>query len=157
LIRVEIPARVPGTAVFMTSSRDGTPPALLHNFLHNRAVHQHVVLLTIVTADAARVSERARYGLEKLDQGFVRVIAHYGFMEQPDVPKLLIRAGIVTPSMEGTTFFLGRETMIAKDRPGMALFRVHIFSFLSRNAQPATRFFKIPPDRVMELGAQIEL
>ncbi|HWA74171.1 MAG TPA: potassium transporter Kup [Polyangiaceae bacterium] len=157
LIRVEIPARVPGTAVFMTSSRDGTPPALLHNFLHNRVVHQHVVLLTIVTGDAARVSERDRFTQEELDSGFIRIVANYGFMEQPDVPKLLSRAGIVGASLEGTSFFLGRETMIATKRPGMARWRVHVFSFLSRNSQPATRFFNIPPDRVMELGAQIEL
>ncbi|HET9953523.1 MAG TPA: KUP/HAK/KT family potassium transporter [Polyangiaceae bacterium] len=157
LIRVEIPARVPGTAVFMTSSRDGTPPALLHNFLHNRVVHQHVVLLTITTEDAARVSERERYTTEELPQGFLRIVAHYGFMEQPDVPRLLGRAGVVGASLEGTTFFLGRETMIATARPGMARWRIHVFSFLSRNSQPATRFFCIPPDRVMEIGAQIEL
>jgi KUP system potassium uptake protein len=157
LIRVEIPARVPGTAVFMTSSRDGTPPAMLHNFLHNRVVHQHVVLLTITTEDAARVSERERYTREELPEGFVRIVAKYGFMEQPDVPKLLTRAGIIGAGLEGITFFLGRETMIATQRPGMARWRIHIFSFLSRNSQPATRFFNIPPDRVMELGAQIEL
>ncbi len=157
LIKVEIPARVPGTAVFMTGSRDGTPPALLHNFLHNRVVHQHVVLLTIVTEEAAKISERERFTREELIEGFVRIVAHYGFMEQPDVPKLLGRAGIVGASMEGITFFLGRETMIATKRPGMARWRVHVFSFLSRNSQPATRFFNIPPDRVMELGAQIEL
>jgi KUP system potassium uptake protein len=157
LIKVEIPARVPGTAVFMTGSREGTPPALLHNFLHNRVVHQHVVLLTIVTEELAHVSERERYTREELIEGFVRIVAHYGFMEQPDVPKLLSRAGMVGASLEGTTFFLGRETMIATKRPGMARWRVHVFSFLSRNSQPATRFFNIPPDRVMELGAQIEL
>lgn len=157
LLRVEIPARVPGTAVFMTGSREGTPPALLHNFLHNRVVHQRVVLLTIVTGDAARVSESERFTTEALDSGFIRIVANYGFMEQPDVPRLLARAGIVGASLEGTSFFLGRETMIATKRPGMARWRVHVFSFLSKNSQPATRFFNIPPDRVMELGAQIEL
>jgi KUP system potassium uptake protein len=157
LIQVEIPARVPGTAVFMTGSREGTPPALLHNFLHNRVVHQHVVLLTIVTEEIARVAEADRFTREELPEGFMRMIAHYGFMEQPDVPRLLARAGIVRASLEGITVFLGRETMIATKRPGMAHWRVHLFSFLSKNAQPATRFFNIPPDRVMEIGTQIEL
>lgn len=157
LTRVEIPARVPGTAVFMTSQRDGTPPAMLHNFLHNRVLHQHVVLLTITTEDVARLSERDRFTQEELGNGFIRVVARYGFMEQPDVPALLSRAGIVGKGLEGVTFFLGRETMIATKRPGMAHWRVHLFSFLSKNSQPATRFFNIPPDRVMEIGAQIEL
>ncbi len=157
IMEVEIPARVPGTAVFMTGSREGTPPALLHNFLHNRVVHQHVVLLTIVTQDAARVAEKDRFTIEDLPEGFLRIVAQYGFMEQPDVPRLLARAGIIKASLEGITFFLGRETMIATKRRDMAHWRVHLFSFLSKNAQPATRFFNIPPDRVMELGAQIEL
>ena len=157
LMRVERPARVPGTAVFMTSSQIGTPPSLLHNFLHNRVLHQHVVLLTIITEEVARVSERERYTLEELEEGFVRIIARYGFMEQPDVPRLLSHAGIVGKGLEGITFFLGRETMIANERPGMARWRVHVFAFLARNAQPATKFFNIPPDRVMEIGAQNEL
>ncbi|MFO7180780.1 MAG: potassium transporter Kup [Pseudomonadota bacterium] len=157
LLRVERPARVPGTAVLMTSSLDGTPPALLYNFLHNRVVHKHVVLLTIFTDDAARVSEEERTRVETLPEGFVRVLARYGFMEQPDVPKLLIRGGFINASLEGITFFLGRETMIATEHPGMARWRALLFAFLSRNAQPATKFFRIPPDRVMEIGAQIEL
>jgi KUP system potassium uptake protein len=157
LIKVEIPARVPGTAVFMTSQRDGTPPAMLHNFLHNRVLHQRVVLLTIITEDLARVSERSRFTQEEMADGFTRITAHYGFMEQPNVPNLLARAGVVGASLEGITFFLGRETMIATKHPGMARWRVHLFSFLSKNSQPATRFFAIPPDRVMEIGAQIEL
>lgn len=157
LIQVELPARVPGTAVFMTSTREGTPPALLHNFLHNRVVHQHVVLLTIVGEDLPRVSERERYTLQQVEDGFVRIVARYGFMEQPDVPKLLLRSGVVGGSLEGTTFFLGRETMIANESPDLAIWRIGLFSFLARNAQPATKFFNIPPDRVMEIGAQIEL
>jgi KUP system potassium uptake protein len=157
LMRVEIPARVPGTAVFMTGVRDGTPPAMLHNFLHNRVLHQHVVLLTVATEEVARVSERDRFTMEELGNGFIRVLAHYGFMEQPHVPALLTRAGVVGKGLEGVTFFLGRETMIATKRAGMAHWRVHLFSFLSKNSQPATRFFNIPPDRVMEIGSQIEL
>ncbi len=156
LMRVEIPARVPGTAVFMTSARGGTPPALLHNFMHNRVVHQHILLLTVVTEDSARVPEEQRFTMETLDEGFVRLIAHYGFMEQPNVPELLVRSGLV-PSVEHVTFFLGRENLVTTKNPGMARWRVELFSALTRNAQTATKFFNIPPDRVMEIGAQIEL
>ncbi len=156
LMHVELPARVPGTAVFMTSAGDGTPPAMLHNFLHNRVVHQHIVLLTIITADAARVDESERCSIEGLESGFVRVVARYGFMERPDVPALLLREKLIS-SVDHTTFFLGRETMIATARPGMAKWRVALFAYLTRNALPATRFFNIPSDRVMEIGAQIEL
>jgi KUP system potassium uptake protein len=156
IMRVEVPARVPGTAVFMTSTRDGTPPALLHNFLHNRVVHQHIVLLTVVTSDEARVAAADRFSVEQMDHGFSRVIGRYGFMENPDAPKLLQQAGVIG-SVEHVTFFLGRENLIATKHPGMARWRVSLFAFLTRNAQPATKFFNIPPDRVMELGAQIEL
>ncbi|HVY31150.1 MAG TPA: potassium transporter Kup [Polyangiaceae bacterium] len=156
LMHVDIPARVPGTAVFMVSSRDGTPPALLHNFMHNRVVHQHIVLLTVITSESARVSEEDRFTLEDLDHGFIRLIGRYGFMEQPDAPRLLLDAGVIT-SVEHTTFFLGRENLIATEHPGMARWRVGLFAFLTRNAQPATKFFNIPPDRVFEIGAQIEL
>jgi KUP system potassium uptake protein len=157
ILDVERPARVPGTAVFMTSLRDGTPPSLLHNFLHNRVVHQHVVLLTILTDDAARVTEDRRITTENLEEGFVRIVARYGFMEQPDVPRLLVGCGAIVPSLEGVTFFLGRDTMIATSRPGMARWRVHLFAFLARNSQPATKFFQIPPDRVLEIGSLVEL
>jgi len=156
VLAVERPARVPGTAVFMTGARDGTPPALLHNFLHNRVLHQNIVLLTIVTDDTARISEDERFKLEKLDHGFCRIVGRYGFMEQPDAPALLIAAGLIH-TVEHTTFFLGRENLVVTKRPGMARWRVGLFSFMSRNALPATKFFNIPPDRVMEIGAQIEL
>jgi KUP system potassium uptake protein len=156
LMRVDVPARVPGTAVFMTSSKEGTPPALLHNFMHNRVVHQHIVLLTVTTSDSARVPETERFDVESLPDGFCRVLGKYGFMEQPDAPKLLHDAGVIG-SVEHVTFFLGRENLIATQHPGMARWRVALFAFLTRNAQPATKFFNIPPDRVMEIGAQIEL
>jgi KUP system potassium uptake protein len=156
LLRVEIPARVPGTAVFMTASGDGTPPALLRNFMHNRVLHQHIVLLTIKTTESARVAEEDRFVVERLDNGFSRVTGRYGFMEQPDAPVLLGRAGLVS-SVEHTTFFLGRENLISSQHPGMARWRIRVFATLTRNAQPASRFFNIPSDRVMEIGAQIEL
>jgi KUP system potassium uptake protein len=155
LMHVERPARVPGTAVFM-SSADGTPPALLRNFMHNRVLHQEVVLLTVTMLESPRASEHERISVEHLDHGFCRVIGRYGFMEQPNAPDLLTRAGVM-PSVEHTTFFLGRENFIAAGKRGMAKWRIHLFAALSRNAQSATKFFGIPPDRVMEIGAQIEL
>jgi KUP system potassium uptake protein len=156
ILGLERPARVPGTAVFMTSIRDGTPPALLHNFMHNRVVHQRVVLLTIVTEEAAHVPGDRRLEREALEHGFTRIVARFGFMEQPDVPRLLSDSGIINSSLEGVTFFLGRETMLATKRAGMARWRTHLFAFLSRNSQPATKFFKIPPDRMLEIGTQFE-
>jgi KUP system potassium uptake protein len=156
LIRVEIPARVPGTAVFMTGSPEGTPPALLQNLMHNRVLHQRVVLMRLVTSDDARVNEAQRYEVQELEDGFCRITGHYGFMEQPDAPKLLLDAGIIH-SIEHVTFFLGRENLIVTERPGMAKWRVTLFSYLTRNAQPVTKFFNIPPDRVVEMGAQIAL
>jgi KUP system potassium uptake protein len=156
LLRVEIPARVPGTAVFMTAARDGTPPALLRNFMHNRVLHQHIVLLTVRTTETARVAEPDRFEVEHLEHGFARITGRYGFMEQPDAPALLERAGLVS-SVEHTTFFLGRENLISSEHPGMARWRIRVFAALTRNAQPANKFFNIPSDRVMEIGAQIEL
>jgi KUP system potassium uptake protein len=156
LIRVEIPARVPGTAVFMTGSPDGTPPALLQNLMHNRVLHQRVVLMRLVTSDDARVSESQRFEVHELEDGFCRLTGQYGFMEQPDAPKLLLDAGIIH-SIEHVTFFLGRENLIVTEHPGMAKWRVALFSYLTRNAQPVTKFFNIPPDRVVEMGAQIAL
>ncbi|HVU02261.1 MAG TPA: potassium transporter Kup [Polyangiaceae bacterium] len=157
LMRVEIPARVPGTAVFMTGLSNGTPPALLHNFLHNRVVHEHVVLLTVITEQISRVPSSERIRVEELPNGFRRAVARYGFMETPDIPKLLERSELKDYSIDYVTFFLGRETVLPTNRPGMAMWRERLFAFLSRNAQPATAFFGIPPMRVVEIGAQIEL
>ncbi len=157
LIRVERPARVPGMAVFMAGSSNGTPPALLHNFLHNRIVHEQVILLTLITEKVARVPQAERATLEELPSGFRRVVAHFGFMETPDVPGLLNELEIPHYALDYVTFFLGRETLLPTHRPGMALWRERLFAFLSRNAQPATAFFGIPPGRVVEIGAQIEL
>jgi KUP system potassium uptake protein len=156
LLHVERPARVPGTAVYLTSNAEGTPPALLQNFLLNRAIHQRVALVTITTEDVPFVEAEERAQREELEMGFVRIVARFGFMESPNVPKLL-EAELPGYSLEHTTFFLGRETLIATERPGMAIWREKLFAFLSRNAQPATAFFGIPPDRVMEIGTQIEL
>ncbi|MDX2055129.1 MAG: potassium transporter Kup [Polyangiaceae bacterium] len=157
LMRVERAVRVPGMAVFMAGSSDGAPPALLHNLLHNRIVHEHVVLLTIHTEKVARVPQAERATLEELPSGFCRVVARYGFMESPDVPALLNQLEIPHYALDYVTFFLGRETVLPTHRPGMALWRERLFAFLTRNAQTATAFFGIPPGRVVEIGAQIEL
>jgi len=156
LIRVEMGRRVPGTAVFMTSNPEGAPPALIHNFLHNHVVHERVVLLTVVTTTAARVPESERVQLESLPDGFFRLQGRYGFMETPDVPGLLRQAAIPGLSIEHTTFFLGREIPLA-ERGGLASWRHHLFAAMARNSVNATTFFNLPPDRVMEIGYQLEL
>jgi KUP system potassium uptake protein len=157
LMVVERPARVPGTAVYLTGNDSGTPPALLQGFLHMRAVHDRVLLLTIITEKIARIPLKDRVKIEELPNGFWRAVAHYGFMETPNVPELLEHAKFSGYSLEFTTFFLGRETVLPTKNPGMALWRERLFAFLTRNAQPATAFFGIPPSRVMEIGSQIEI
>ena len=157
LMIVERPARVPGTAVYMTGNDAGTPSALLQGFLHMRAVHDRVLLLTIITDKRARIPLADRVRIEELPNGFWRAVARYGFMETPDVPQLLEHAKFSGYSLEYTTFFLGRETVLPTKNPGMALWRERLFAFLTRNAQPATAFFGIPPSRVMEIGSQIEI
>jgi KUP system potassium uptake protein len=149
--------RVPGTAVYMSGTSNGAPPALVTNFAHNRVVHERVILLSIVSEEVARVPREERIELELLDAGFCRVVGHYGFMEDPDVPALLAQARVPGQVPSETTYFLGRETVIPNKHPGMALWRERVFAFMVRNAQPATAHFKLPPERVIEIGAQIEL
>jgi len=153
------PHRVHGTAVFMFSSVSGTPPALLHNLKHNKVLHERVVFLTIRTEEVPTVPPEQRASVEALGHALWQVVLRYGFMEDVDIPAALRAVeqdGLAFPPME-TTYFLGRETLIATKRPGMALWREHLFALMSRNARPATTFFKLPPNRVVELGAQVEL
>ena len=153
------PHRVPGTSVFMSGNADGTPLALLHNLKHNKVLHERVVLLTISTADAPHADPEDRVKVEKLKDGFYRVRAFYGFMEEPSVPEVLAECkeqGLEF-KYEDTTFFLSRETIIPSDNPGMWLWREKLFAYMSRNAQRATAFFKLPANRVVELGMQIEI
>jgi len=156
VLRVERIVRVPGTAVYMTSNPEGTPPALMLNSQHHRAVHERTVLLTIVTEEVPRV-ESNRVQIEELQEGFVRVVARYGFMETPDVPALLSENGGFSVPMLYTTFFLGRETVLAENGKEMWQWRKRLFALMSRNSQRAPAFFNLPPDRVVEVGAQIEL
>ncbi|EAU65104.1 K+ potassium transporter [Stigmatella aurantiaca DW4/3-1] len=153
------PLRVPGTAVFMTGNPEGTPPALLHNLKHNKVLHEQVVLLTILSEEVPHVPPSERVEVEPLEQGFVRVIARYGFMENPSIPDILKRGreqGLQFQLMS-TSFFLGRETLIPSKKPGMAMWREALFAWMSRNARSATSYFRIPPNRVVELGTQVEL
>jgi KUP system potassium uptake protein len=151
--------RVPGTAVFMYGNRDGTPPALLHSMKHYKVLHERVVFLSVETQEVPHVDEGERIQLEELGHGLYRIVLSYGFMEDPNVPEALAR--VSHPGLDlspgRTTFFLGRETLIPSGKPGMAAWREHLFAVMSRNARTATSFFGLPPNRVVELGAQIEL
>ncbi len=159
LERRDIP-RVAGTAVYMASNPDGTPLALLHNLKHNKVLHRRVVFLTIAIAEEdARVDEAERVTVEELEAGCWRVRGLYGFMEEPDVRDILRRCGergLEFKELE-TTFFLSRETIIPARKTGMALWREQLFAVMSRNAQSATAFFRLPANRVVELGMQVEI
>lgn len=150
--------RVNGTAIFMTSSKEGVPAALLHNLKHNQILHERVVLLTVQTADTPHVSDIDRIYLHRLKKGFIRVVLRYGFMEDPDIPDALAhckRFGESFDMME-TTFYVSRETVIPKlSRKRIASWRARLFAFLSKNATSATDFFRIPNNRVVELGTQL--
>jgi KUP system potassium uptake protein len=151
--------RVPGTAVFLTGDPSGTPHALLHNIKHNQVMHEQAVFLTLVTEAVPYVSRSERLSVKPLGHGLYRVIARYGFMEVPNVPALLdrIRSPELPIDLARTSFFLGHEKVIPSGHSGMARWREMLFAIMSRNAQNATSFFRIPANRVVELGAQIEL
>src|SRR3989449_820368 len=158
-LAAEPPLRVPGTAVFMYGTAEHTPPALVHNLAHNKVLHEKVVFLTVVTEDVPHVASRERVTVKHIGKGFHTVVARYGFMDDPDIEDVLeaCRVQVLDIRMEGTTFFLGRETLVTSDRPGMVQWRAALFSFMSRNALRATAFFKIPANQVFEVGAQVEL
>jgi KUP system potassium uptake protein len=151
--------RVPGTAVFMTSSPGGVPHALLHNLKHNKVLHERVVLLTVKIEDVPYVAPHKRIHFEDLEQGFYRLVLHYGFMEEPDVPAALAQVDDCGAKfrMMDTSFFLARQTLIASSRPGMAIWREKLFAWMLRNAESAMEFFRLPTNRVVELGSQVEI
>ena len=151
--------RVPGTAVFLTGDPAGTPPALLHNIKHNKVVHERTILLTILTEDVPYTAESERLTVKALDQGFCRIVARYGFMEIPNVPALLekVRSEKFPIDLPQVSYFLGREQLIPSGGSGMGRWREGLFAYLSRNAQSANTYFRVPPNRVVELGAQVEL
>jgi KUP system potassium uptake protein len=154
------PVRVAGTAVFMSGSSAGTPSALTHNLKHNHVLHEQIVLLTAKTEQTPRVEPKDRVHVEPLKNGFWRVTVKFGFMEEPDVPTALehITDRRLRIDPQAVTYFLGRETLIARKKvPNMALWREKLFVTMSRNAMNATNYFNLPPERVVELGAQLEI
>jgi KUP system potassium uptake protein len=152
-------ARVPGTAVFMTSSASGVPHALLHNLKHNKVLHERVILLTVRIEDVPYVVEEKRLETKNYGSGFYRVILRYGFMEEIDVPTALAQLKEIGTQcrMMDTSFFLARQTLLASSRPGMAIWREKLFAWMLRNAESAMEFFKLPTNRVVELGSQVEI
>jgi KUP system potassium uptake protein len=153
------PVHVHGAAVYLTAQPDAAPVSLVENVTHNHSIHEQVVLLSLVVEQSARVGVAHRLEVERIDDHLMRLTGHYGFVERPDVPSLieLAIAEGVDIDAESVTYVLGRETLLASDRPGMALWREALFAFMSRNAQRAAAFFGIPSDKVLEIGAQIEL
>jgi KUP system potassium uptake protein len=144
----------------MHRSREVIPSALLHSLKHYKALHERVMLLTVVTEEVAHLRDDERIQFDSLGEGMYQVTGRFGYMEEPDIPALLSRVsseqGIDIPPMN-TTYFLGRETLIVTNRPsGMATWRERVFASMMRNAESAARFFRLPPNRVVELGAQIE-
>jgi KUP system potassium uptake protein len=153
------PVRVPGTAVFMTAQPTGTPPALAHNLRYNKILHEHVVVLTVATAQVPHVRMNDRVSVQSLGHSLFNVRIMYGFMEDPNVPQALQQAkqmGLPI-DIDDTTYFLGRETIIVTAKQGMAVWREKLFVVMARNAVRATAFFRLPPERVVELGVQVEM
>ncbi len=152
-------ARVPGTAIFLNSDPQGTPIALLHNIKHNRVLHEQNITVTIETQEIPHVPPKERMQAQELGESFYRVVLRYGFMEDPDVPSVLRKLSQNGLNIEPSTatYVLSRNTLVPTDRPGMALWREKLFVFLTRNASRPTEFFRLPPNRVVELGMQIEI
>ena len=153
------PVRVPGTAVFMTAQPAGTPPALAHNLRYNKVLHERVVVLTVATAQVPHVPAGERLSVQPLGQGMFNMRVQYGFMEDPNVPEALQQASQhgLQIDLDDTTYFLGRETIIVTRRRGMAIWREKLFVVMARNAVRATAFFRLPTERVVELGVQVEM
>jgi KUP system potassium uptake protein len=157
------PPRVPGVAIFLTSVEGGAPPVLLHHLKHNKMLHERVVLMSVRAEEIPMVDDDERVACSELSEGFYQVVARYGFMETPDVPsalRLLGAPGALKPvqlkPMEAS-FYLGRETIIPTGKGWMARWRKRLFALMARNAQSAASFFNLPPNRVVELGAQIQI
>ncbi len=153
------PQRVSGTAVFLTTSHSSVPHALLHNLIHNKVLHERVIFLTVVTEEVPFVPDIDQTELTDLGHGAWRMIVRYGFKDEPDIPLALSRCearGLPFAMME-TSFFLNRETVLPAKLPGMALWRERLFAWMNRSASTAMEFFKLPPNRVIELGTQVEI
>jgi KUP system potassium uptake protein len=151
--------RVPGTAIFMASTNKGVPSALLHNIKHNKVLHERVIILTVATQDVPYVDEEERFAAKDMGNGFYRLTMRYGFLEETDVPEALKRVKMCGGPFEmmKTSFFLSRQTLIASSKPGMAIWREKLFAWMLRNAASAMEFFRLPTNRVVELGSQVEI
>jgi KUP system potassium uptake protein len=156
-VMTDPPVRVSGTAIFMTPTNDYMPPALLHNLKHNKVLHERNVLLSVETLSVPRAEEAERVAYTDLGHGFARLSLRFGYMEDPDVPRALKQWSIPGPPFDpmDTTFFASREALTANADQGMALWRDKLFLIMSRNATPATEFFSIPGNRLVELGTQV--
>jgi len=152
-------SRVPGTAVFMTSSAKGVPHALLHNLKHNKVLHERIFLLTVKIEDVPYVPGESRIETKDYSSGFYRIVIRYGFMEEINVPRELasIKTCGESCKMMDTSFFLSRQTLLASSKPGIAIWREKLFAWMLRNAESAMEFFKLPTNRVVELGSQVEI
>jgi KUP system potassium uptake protein len=159
IAQVRTKDRVPGTTVYLTSRVDVVPVPLLHNLKHNKVLHARIVLLHVVTENIPRVPQERRVEVTHLGSNFHAVVARYGFVEQPDVPRALedCRAHQLNFDMMDTSFFVGRVTIVARGRSRLTAIRWRLFEAMHRNALAATEFFRIPPNRVVELGGQVEL
>jgi KUP system potassium uptake protein len=158
-VRTAPPTRVPGTAIFMTAQPTGTPAALVHNLRYNKILHEHVVVLTVATVPTPTVPLDQRVTVRPMGANVHNARIQFGFMEDPDVPEVLdhLRLAGVPIDQHDVTFFLGRETIVVGQRKGMATWREKLFVLMARNAVRATAFFKLPPERVVELGVQVEM
>jgi KUP system potassium uptake protein len=151
------PTRVEGTAVYLTSSPEVAPVALLHNLKHNRVLHRRNVILSVVTASEPHLREEERLRIEAIDDNFTRASLNYGYMESPDVPSDLLRDGRIGREPGGTSFFIGRNSIGMAKKRGMPIWQDIIFIFLQKNASDPTTYLQIPPNRVVELGSRIEI
>jgi KUP system potassium uptake protein len=153
------PMRVSGTAVYMSRKQASTPFSLAQNLKVNKSLHEQVILLTVETEEVPHIRRGRHIIIEKLSNGFVKVVLRYGFMESPNVHRALGRVCIdgKTVLTDDIVYFVGRETLFATKRPGMALWREHLFALMFKNALSASSFYRLPPSQVIELGAQVEL
>jgi len=152
--------QISGTAVYLNSNQTHTPPALLQNLKHNKVMHEQIVILTIDIVPVPRIVFENRINIEKLAEGFYRISAHYGFMDQVDITRLMAelkKEQHITIDLNNTSYILGRETLIPNNRVGMNIWQDKIFIFMSKNAQRATTYYNVPQKSTFEIGTQVSI
>jgi KUP system potassium uptake protein len=159
MLKARPPLRVPGTAIFLTADLVTAPTALMHNLKHNRVLHEKNIVLSVRTAERPRIPEEERIKIRRIDDDFTEVTVSYGFMESPHLPRALAACRWQGLSLDimSTSFFMSRRSVVPAARSGMPLWRDKLFIFLLRNAGSPTDFFRIPPGRVVEMGAQLSV